>query len=97
MEKYYLWKTITIASFFHFLFPFGIGYLLKDKWKYGIAIIVLFELVENLSGFTITILNFDIFSAEPLINIISDLVIGTIGLFAGYKVRNYFKSTKRGK
>ena len=88
MEKYYLWETLSFCSIFHFLFPMGIGYLLKDKWKYGIAILILFEILENFSGATLTLWNFEIFSPEPFVNIISDIVIGTMGLFVGNKIKS---------
>ncbi len=87
MEKYYLGKTITINSIFHFIFPFIIGYLFGKKWYYGIAILVVFELLENLLGITIIIANWEIFSPEPLINIFSDLIIGTFGLYLGNRFK----------
>ncbi len=87
MEKYYLGGTITINSIFHFLFPLGIGYFLKEKWKYGILMLIIFELFENLSGVTLIIANWEIITPEPLINVIADLIIGIIGLFVGYKIR----------
>jgi hypothetical protein len=91
MEKYYLGKTITINSIFHFIFPFIIGYIFGKKWYYGILILICFELFENLLGLTIIILNWEIFSPEPFINIVSDLVIGTLGLYSGNRLK-LFKS-----
>ena len=86
MGNYYLYGTLSVNSIFHFLFPMTLGYILRKKWMYGVFILILFELFENLSGFTLVILGWDIVTPEPLINIISDLVIGTAGLFAGYNL-----------
>ncbi len=108
MENYYLWNTWSINSIFHFLIPFNIGFILKGGWKkYGIPIVLLFEFIENFSGFTLILWNWEIFSPEPLINIISDIIIGILSLYLGYKFRLRFKdkkkpqsrskSTKRGK
>lgn len=87
MDKYYLGGILSINSIFHFLIPMGLGYFLKGKWKYGILILIAFELFENLSGYTLIIYNWEIITPEPIINIISDLIIGAVGLFVGYKIR----------
>jgi len=87
MEKYYLGKTLSVYSIFHFLFPAIIGYILKDKWKWGFLIIILFEIIENYSGFTLIVYGIELLTPEPFINIIGDLIIGAIGLFVGHKLR----------
>jgi len=96
--KQCLWGAITINSIFHFIIPMGLGYFLKTKWKYGILILIAFELFENLSGYTLIVLNWEIITPEPIINIFADLIIGTVGLFVGYKIRSkniyVFKSSK---
>ena len=96
MEKYYLGGTITINSIFHLLIPMALGYFLKGKWKYGILILIIFELFENLSGYTLIVYGWEIITPEPIINVIADLIIGTIGLFIGYKIKtrqDIFKKT----
>jgi len=87
MDKYYLGGIFSINSIFHFLIPMGLGYFLNGKWKYGVLILIAFELFENLSGYTLIIYNWEIITPEPIINIISDLIIGIVGLFVGYKVK----------
>jgi len=83
MVQYYLGKTLTINSIFHFLIPFGIGYYLGKKWFYGIAILIVFELMENTLNLTVSLGKWTMISPEPIINIIADLIIGTAGLYLG--------------
>lgn len=97
MVQYYLGKTLTINSIFHFLIPFGIGYYLGRKWFYGIAILLFFEILENSLGLTISLGNWTIISPEPVINIIADLVIGTGGLYLGFRLRSYTMEMKNNK
>ncbi|HKL24442.1 MAG TPA: hypothetical protein VJ912_03845 [Candidatus Nanoarchaeia archaeon] len=94
MVEYFLGKTLTINSIFHFLIPFGIGYLLKKKWFYGIGILILFEILENSFSLTISLGNWTMISPEPLVNIIADLIIGTGGLYLGCRLRNYIMENK---
>ena len=87
MSTYYLGGTITVNSIFHFLFPALLGHLLGKRWLYGIGILIVFELFENLSGYTFSIGSWSIFSPEPTIYIVSDLIIGTFGLYVGMRFR----------
>ena len=87
MNKYYLGQTLTINSIFHFIFPLLIGYILGDKWKIGVLVLIAFEIAENFSGLTFNIGNWEIFSAEPIVNIATDLIIGMVGLFVGKQIR----------
>jgi len=85
MTKYYLGKLLTIASIAHFIFPFIMGLILKSKWYYGIFILVVFEIIENIifRKNPLVIFGMNILSPEPLINVIADLIIGTVGLYLG--------------
>jgi len=90
MVQYFLGKTLTINSIFHLLLPFGIGYWLKDKWFYGIGILLVFEILENSLNLTLSLGDWTMISSEPLINIIADLVIGITGLYLGGLLRKVF-------
>ena len=92
MVQYFLGKTLTINSIFHFLLPFGIGYWLGKKWFYGIAVLLVFEILENSLGLTLSLGNWTMISPEPFINIVADLVIGTTGLYLGGLLRKKIKS-----
>jgi len=77
MVKYYLYDTLSINSIFHFVFPFIMGFYLEKKWKLGILVLIVFEILEAMSGL----------SPEPIINTMADLIIGTIGLYVGQKIK----------
>lgn len=88
MENYILWNILSIYSIFHFLIPLGMGAILKRWWLLGIIILVVHEIIENLTDFTLSIFGWWIVSPpEPFVNIVSDVIIGTIGLYLGYKLR----------
>jgi len=92
MEKYYFKNTLSLNSLFHFLIPLALGYILGKKWWYGIFILIIFEIFENLSGFKLIVLNWEIITPEPLVNIITDLIIGIIALFLGFKLKIKLKN-----
>ena len=90
-EKHYFYNLFSLASIFHFLIPFIIGFFLKKRWFYVIPLLILFELLEQFSGVVIMVGGFYIFSPEPAINVISDILVGSIGLYLGYFARKKLK------
>ena len=86
-EKHYLYNLFSLASIFHFLIPFFLGLVLKKRWFYVIPLLILFELLEQFSGVVIMVGRFYIFSPEPAINVISDVIVGSIALYLGYFAR----------
>ena len=86
-EKHYFYNLFSLASIFHFLIPFFFGFILRNRWFYVIPLLILFELLEQFSGVVITLGRFYIFSPEPAINAISDVIVGSIGLYLGYFAR----------
>lgn len=84
---YFLWGLLSIASIAHFIFPFLLGLLiLKKNWIYGIFILIFFEVIENTYFYSKPFILFGIgiLSPEPFVNIVADLVIGSLGLYLGY-------------
>ena len=84
---YYLWQLLSIASIAHFIFPFLLSLLiLKKKWFYGGFILLFFEIIENtyFASRPVILFGIGILCPEPFINIVADLVIGSIGLYLGY-------------
>lgn len=96
-EKHYLYNLFSFASIFHFLIPFFFGFILRNRWFYVIPLLILFELLEQFSGVVIMVGRFYIFSPEPAINVISDVIIGSIALYLGYLIerKGIFKYKKK--
>jgi hypothetical protein len=82
---YFFYNLLSIASIAHFVFPFLLGsVILKRKWVYGILILIIFEIYENVYAPIVDVLGINILAPEPFINILADLVIGSLGLYLGY-------------
>ncbi len=84
--RLYFRKYFINLQYISFFYSTGIGYLLNKKWGYGVFLLIIHEIIENFFEVNLSVYGWSIISPEPFINIISDLIIGVIGLFVGYKL-----------
>ncbi len=94
---YYLFGLLTIASIAHFILPFLLSLIiLKKKWYYGLLILISFEILENtyFAIHPLIVCGIAVATPEIFINIIADLILGTLGLYLGFIVSEKVKKKK---